>query len=132
MSLFRRRSWPPAEFPDMTFGREPPFVDIGYLAHEEHRRAFVDLYQRVLLDNADVLAGFSLASIRAKNEIDQESLGLARLPTELTSIDPVRFAEGLYDSGNEIVQLRLERPDECADLRIMFDDPWFELLEAAS
>ncbi len=129
MTLFKRSSWTPDDIPNLTFRRDRLWVDIGFLAGNEHRTAFAQIFARMLSDNKAALSGMEVVAIEAARAVP---LTVNRLPAALSAIDVTAFANSLYDSRNEEVILELIGPQGEARLGVKFDDPEFWLEGAAA
>jgi hypothetical protein len=98
----------------------PVSVSIGHLANEAHTNAFVAIFEKLMSDNAALLAGFNITSIEAKR-----SLPSMPLTTDALITNPRPAAMALYSSDNDKVVFHLTRDAEKRTLLILFDDPYF-------
>jgi hypothetical protein len=132
LGLFKRRPWVREDIPDLTFREEESRIDIGYLPGEEHRQAFADIFERMLSDNRQALADYSIVALQSKRPVRLSQAGI-ELPIALAQVgQPTRaLALALYDSNNEDVDLQLAGPLGRSDLRVRFDNPEFWFRSAA-
>jgi hypothetical protein len=116
---------------DLSLHRDDVAVQIGHLAEDDHRRAFVECFRRVVTANEQLLAGAELEEVRAHRLIGR-AVTLAfpgigsRVLAELTEL-----GGSLYDCGKNRVDLVLRLASgRRVMLGVGFDEPTFSLVDA--
>ena len=121
--MSQRPSFEIAGVPTLDLGRGPASVDIGFLGGQEHRDAFVDIFAKLLRDNAPLFHDCRLESVESKRAI---RLG-PPLPIQgrdlLESSAP--FARAIYDSGNEVLVLLFVNGNGALRVGVRFHNPEF-------
>ena len=111
--------------PRLNLRSGPARVDIGYLGGEEHRQAFAAILGKVLKDNAALLADTQLMRVDATRPT---GAGVTLpLPAHELIASPERFAQALYDGGNERARLEFAGPGTVLRISLRFDNPEFSL-----
>jgi hypothetical protein len=123
MSLFRRRPWSVADVPriDLDVGTR---VDIGFLGGNQHRDAFIALFEKALADNPG-FARSLVVRVEAERAVSFSVASEDGSQQRLSQIDVCVFAGALYDSRNEIVFVHLVDGERQLRLGVAFDDPEF-------
>jgi hypothetical protein len=124
-----RRPFSINEVPSLDVSAGAVYVDIGYLAHDDHLNAFVDIFAKFVHDNAETIRAYEHVFAKAKKALGPEvhrlegSDGVERLVSDAREI-----ARALYTSLNEKVHLTFQGKGGAKELIVMFDNPSFEFL----
>ncbi|GMR17937.1 MAG: hypothetical protein BMS9Abin33_0332 [Gammaproteobacteria bacterium] len=102
-------------------------VDIGFLRHEAHENAFIEIFVKFIEENKIILCEYEDISISAKKalssavscQINEGGIKGLILNTEV-------IARDLYQSHNDMVIFELSGENDKKLLRVFFDNPYFE------
>jgi hypothetical protein len=109
--------------PTLDLGRGPASVDIGFLGGQEHRDAFVDIFAKMLRDNAPLFQDSRLESVESKRAV-RMGPPLPIKGRDLIS-SPAPFARAIYDSGNEVMVLLFMNGNGALRVGVRFHNPEF-------
>ncbi len=113
------------EVPSLDASRRQVYVDIGFLADEEHANAFVDIFEKFVQDNSRILSAFQRVEVQSAKPV---AGGFANAAALLNA--PRVVAKQLYESYNEEVRLMLTGETGSAVLVVTFDNPSFRFERA--
>ena len=114
------------EVPDFDASSGSVGVDIGYLGHDDHMNAFIDIFEKFVQDNKNILDDYQSISVEAKKPIGPlvarlvEVGGVNRLFSSAREI-----GKELYCSNNNKVKLLLSGKNGQRTLFVVFDNPHF-------
>lgn len=102
-------------------------VDIGFLGHEDHENAFVEIFIKFIDENKAILSEYEVISITAKKplsptisrKINDGGINVLFQNTE-------SIARDLYRSFNDMIVIELDGSNGKKLLRVIFDNPYFE------
>ena len=117
------------EVPSLDASAGAVYVDIGYLAHDDHLNAFVDIFAKFVHDNEETLRTYEYIFAKANKPLGPEVRGLEGPGgVEKLVSDAREIARALYVSLNEKVHLTFQGNVGTKELVVMFDNPSFEFL----
>lgn len=121
--MSQRPSFEITGVPTLDIGRGPASVDIGFLGGQEHRDAFVDIFAKMLRDNAPLFQNCRLESVVSKRAV---RLG-PPLPIAASDLiaSSAPFARAIYDSGNEVLVLLFMNGNGALRVGVRFHNPKF-------
>ena len=99
------------------------YVDIAYLANEEHTQAFTEIFEKFTRENEDLLDSYEVVSVAAKRPVPTFTMKQLR-------DNPQTVARLLYEAYTPEVRITLRGPQDSKVLRIEFDNPSFEFQNA--
>jgi len=119
----QRPSFEISGVPTLDLAGGPASVDIGFLGGQEHRDAFVDIFAKMLRDNAPLFHDCRLESVESKRAVRLSP------PLPITASDliesPAPFARAIYDSGNEVLVLLFANGNGALRVGVRFLNPEF-------
>src|SRR5260221_5973764 len=117
------------DVPSLLASAEPVCVDIGYLGHDDHTNAFVDIFEKFVRDNEATIRAYESVFAKAAKPLEQKLRKLEG-PTGTESLisDAREVGRALYDSLNEKVYLTFPGKAGVKELMVTLDNPCFEFL----
>ena len=129
MFLRKKKTFELENVPSIRFEDTPIEVDISFLAEDDHANAFVDIFEKAILDNRCVLEKCSKINITAKYDLG----AVVDAFNQIGSIEQFRgdvreIARELYMTNNDHVTLKFSYSNNLIKLFVVFDNPYFRVL----
>lgn len=119
-----------ADLPIIDISKKPVAIDISFLAHENHTNAFIDIFEKMIIDNWKIFKNYDVVEIEGKKP-------LGDLATSLNNKGGVQklkahareLARELYFTYNDEVLFVFYGSERKKELLIAFDNPYFAFTE---